>query len=64
MLVKDVMQFRMVSISPDATLGAAAEAMLTQGVDTLMVMDGERWLGVMGLRDLFTAPSRPAMEVV
>ena len=56
MLVKDVTQIQVVSIDPDATLLEAAEMMLGQNVDTLLVSREDQLLGVVGLRDLFTAP--------
>jgi len=50
------MRSEIVRIEPQATLREAAEMMLTTGVDTLWVMEGEQLVGVVGLRDLFTVP--------
>jgi CBS domain-containing protein len=38
------------------TLLEAAEVMLTHGIDTLLVMENDQLRGMIGLRDLFTAP--------
>jgi CBS domain-containing protein len=56
MLVKDVMRSEVIHIGSPAILHEAAELMLARGVDTLLVMEDEQLLGVIGLRDLFTAP--------
>jgi len=56
MFVKDVMNARVLSIEPQATLLEAAKKMLADGIDTLLVMENDELLGVIGLRDLFTAP--------
>jgi CBS domain-containing protein len=45
-----------VTISPDATLQEAADTMLRQCVETLLVMEAGALVGVVGLRDLFTTP--------
>jgi CBS domain-containing protein len=58
MLVKDAMVMSVISIAPQATLREAAETMLARGVDTLFVMEDGQLVGVVGLRDLFTAPLR------
>jgi CBS domain-containing protein len=34
----------------------AAEQMLANGIDTLLLIENDKLLGVIGLRDLFTAP--------
>jgi len=56
MLVKDVMRTKFVCIQPQASLYEAAEKMVANRVEVLLVMEGERLVGVVGLRDLFTAP--------
>jgi CBS domain-containing protein len=56
MIVKDCFHTELVQIHPDATLLEAAERMLASNTETLLVMEGNRLLGVIGLRDLFTAP--------
>jgi CBS domain-containing protein len=56
MVVKDVMNTRVLSIEPQATLLEAAKKMLADGIDTLLVIENDELLGVIGLRDLFTAP--------
>ncbi len=56
MLVKDYMQSDVFHIDPEATLLEAAEKLLGSGVDTLLILNGDELLGVIGLRDLFTAP--------
>jgi len=56
MLVKDFMQSDVFHINFQATLLEAAEKLLANRVDTLLVLKGDELLGVIGLRDLFTAP--------
>jgi CBS domain-containing protein len=56
MLVKDVMHSEFICIHPQASLYEAAEKMVANRAEVLLVMDSERWVGVVGLRDLFTAP--------
>jgi CBS domain-containing protein len=56
MLVKDVMNTSFIYIPPQSTLLEAAETMLTNRIDTLLLIENEKLLGVIGLRDLFTAP--------
>ncbi len=56
MLVRDVMTPNVPAIALEATLAAAAEKMLADHTDTLFVVKGERLVGTIGLRDLFTAP--------
>lgn len=56
MLVREIMSERLAAISCDATLDEAAHMMLGLGLDALLVMDGETLAGIIGLRDLFTAP--------
>ena len=56
MLVKDIMRTEVLHIGPQATLMEAAEKLLVNRVDTLLVLKGDELLGVIGLRDLFTAP--------
>jgi len=65
MQVRDVMRSDIVQIQPQATLTEAAGLMSQHGVDTLLVMADDRLVGVVGLRDLFTAPlpSRPNSRV-
>jgi len=56
MLVKEVMSESVATIGADATLEEAAQTMFARGVDALLVMDGKRLAGIIGLRDMFTAP--------
>jgi CBS domain-containing protein len=56
MIVKDCFHTELVQIHPDALLLEAAERMLASNTETLLIMEGNRLLGVIGLRDLFTAP--------
>lgn len=56
MRVRDAMTAEVTLISPRASLREAAEVMLTRGVEALLVQEGETLLGILGLRDLFTAP--------
>lgn len=56
MQVRDVMHSNVIQINPQATVLQAAELMSQHGVDTLLVMANNELLGVLGLRDLFTAP--------
>ncbi|MEW6287434.1 MAG: CBS domain-containing protein [Chloroflexota bacterium] len=57
MLVKDFMHTDVLQIKPYATLREAAEIMLANKVDALVIEDERGALqGVVGLRDLFTAP--------
>jgi CBS domain-containing protein len=50
------MHSNVIQIGPQASLAEAAEMMTHHGVDTLLVMVDDTLLGVLGLRDLFTAP--------
>jgi len=56
MLVKDFMHPNIFHIGSQATLLEVAEKLLANRVDTLLVLEGEELLGVIGIRDLFTAP--------
>jgi len=56
MLVKDVMKTNILAVEAHSTLRIAAEKMLSSGAETLFVVENEHLLGVIGLRDLFTAP--------
>lgn len=56
MRVKDAMCTEVVVIQPDATLREAADRMLAHRIKTLLVIEEERLVGVIGLRDLFTTP--------
>jgi CBS domain-containing protein len=56
MLVRDFLQTDLIRIHPDANLFEAAEKLLAHNVETLLVFENDRFLGVIGLRDLFTAP--------
>lgn len=47
LVVKEVMTTEVVTIGPDATLGAAARAMLHHKIGALPVVDGERLLGIL-----------------
>ena len=54
--VKDVMKTDLPSIPRDGRLLEAAQWMMASGAEALFVMEGDRLLGMVGLRDLFTAP--------
>lgn len=56
MLVKDVMRTDIVTIGCEENLTEAARKMLAHAVNALIVTDGERPIGIIGLRDLFTTP--------
>lgn len=56
MVVKDFMQPDIYHIDLQATLLEAAETLLTSRVDMLLILKDGELLGVIGLRDLFTAP--------
>lgn len=56
MLVQDFLQTETTRISPDANLLEAAGKMLAHRTETLLVYAEEKFMGVIGLRDLFTAP--------
>jgi CBS domain-containing protein len=56
MLVKDGMRSNAAAIHSEATLREAAEMMMTCGVDALFVIQDGQLVGIVGLRDLFTAP--------
>lgn len=56
MQVRDVMHSNIVRIDPQASLSQAAALMTEHGIDTVLVMVNDDLLGVLGLRDLFTAP--------
>ncbi len=57
MFVKDFMNTNVLQIQPQATLREAAEIILTNRVDALVIEDEHGALkGIIGLRDLFTAP--------
>ena len=56
MLVKDAMHSEFVCIQSQVSLYEAAQKMLAGGVEALLVMENEGLVGVVGLRDLFTAP--------
>jgi CBS domain-containing protein len=56
MIVKDFMQSDVFHIGPQATLLEAAQKLLSCRVDTLLILKGDALVGVIGLRDLFTAP--------
>jgi CBS domain-containing protein len=55
-MVKDVMSPALRSIRPESSLLDAARLMIACDAEALAVVDGERLLGMIGLRDLFTAP--------
>jgi len=56
MLVRDFVQTDLIRIHSDANLFEAAEQMFAHRVETLLVYRDDQFLGVIGLRDLFTAP--------
>ncbi len=58
MIVEDVMTPASVTDSPDETLRAAARRMWQQQTGSLLIMDGERLLGIVTERDLLRAVSR------
>lgn len=56
MLVRDSMTQHFLTVSPERDLCEAAELMLSAGSESLLVMSDDSLVGVIGLRDLFTAP--------
>jgi CBS domain-containing protein len=56
MRVHDAMRSEFIRIEPTAPLRAAAKLMVDRGTDVLLVMKADHLLGVIGLRDLYTAP--------
>ena len=61
MIAKEVMSWAAVTIPADATLRQAAAMLLEHGFNALPVVDGQREVvGVIGIRDLLTAPYRAA----
>jgi CBS-domain-containing membrane protein len=61
MLAKDVMSWAAVTIPAGATLRQAAAMLLEHGFNALPVVDDRREVvGVIGIRDLLTAPYRAA----
>ena len=50
MLVRDFVQTELVHIHSDATLFEAAEKILAHNVETLLVFENDRLVGVVGLR--------------
>jgi CBS-domain-containing membrane protein len=56
MFVREFMHREIVQIHPEASLLEAAEKMLAHRAETLLILENDRLLGVIGLRDLFTAP--------
>lgn len=56
MLVRDFIQAELIRVHVNANLLEAAERMLAHRVETLLVYEDDQFLGVIGLRDLFTAP--------
>ena len=61
MLARDVMSWAAVTIPADVTLRRAAVLLLEQGFNALPVVnDRQEVIGVIGIRDLLTAPYRVA----
>jgi CBS domain-containing protein len=56
MFVKDSMHTELSSVQKETSLLEAAEIMVALVVDTLLVLEQGKLVGVIGLRDLFTAP--------
>ena len=52
MLVRDFMQTEIIRIDRDATLFEAAEKMSAHNVETLLILENDYLLGVIGVRDL------------
>jgi CBS-domain-containing membrane protein len=65
MLARDVMSWTVVTIPPDLTLRRAAVMLLEYGFNALPVVnDRQEVVGVIGIRDLLTAPYRAAEGTV
>lgn len=61
MLVREIMRSEVPCIHPHASLREAAERMARHGLQGLLVMDEGQLVGMLGIRDLFTAP-RTALD--
>jgi CBS domain-containing protein len=66
MLIRDVMSTRFATIHPDATLREAATAFQAEpdhgGVPNLLVMEGDRLLGLVTLTDVLRVLLPPSIE--
>jgi acetoin utilization protein AcuB len=63
MRVADVMQSKVVTMSPRATVPAAERLMREHGVRHVPVVDGEKLLGIVSARDLARALPSPATSL-
>jgi CBS domain-containing protein len=50
--VKEIMTYPVVTISPDTSIAAAAEMLITKGIGCLPVVDGSRLVGMITKTDL------------
>jgi len=50
--VKEIMTYPVVTISPDTSVAAAAEMIITKGIGCLPVVDGTRLVGMVTKTDL------------
>lgn len=63
MLVQDVMQTKLYSVTPETTLPEALRLTGQRGVRHLPVLDGERLVGILSDRDLKRAMASPATSL-
>ena len=58
MSIVDVMQLRLVEVSPDVELRTAIQRMLDEGVGSVAVTDGSRLVGILTERDVLRLAAR------
>jgi acetoin utilization protein AcuB len=63
MLVRDVMQTRLVTVTPETTLPQAIRLAAQRGIRHLPVLDGDRLVGIVSDRDLKRAMASPATSL-
>ena len=59
--IVDVMQLRLVAVSPDVDLRTAIQRMLGEGVGSVAVSDGTRLVGILTERDVLRLVARGVM---
>ena len=59
--IVDVMQLRLVAVSPDVDLRTAIQRMLDEGVGSVAVSDGTRLVGILTERDVLRLVARGVM---
>jgi acetoin utilization protein AcuB len=63
MLVQDVMQTKLYTVTPETTLPEALRLTAQRGVRHLLVLDGDRLVGILSDRDLKRAMPSPATSL-